>query len=126
MFDSPLTYVPLVAPSIYSTPVAPNICDSTFFPSPLPLAQYTGLEIEEISMGAGSVLEDTSLLGSKELILGVPHLEEAPVMECDGDVVWDNDTHSIAHIDPICPELFDSTPSSSPVLPPPPSIACLS
>ena len=71
-------------------------------------------------MGAGSVLEDASLLGSKEHILGVPHLEEPSVMECEGDVVWDNDTHSIAHIDLICPELFDSTPTSSPVLPPTP------
>ena len=126
MFDSPLTYVPLVAPSIYSTPVAPSICDSTFLPSPLPLAQYTGLEIGEISRGDGSVLEDASLLGSKKLILGVPHLEEASVMECDDDVVWDDHTHSIARIDPIYPELFHSTPISSLVLAPTPSIACLS
>ena len=120
MFDSPLPYAPLVAPSLYSTPVPPTICDSTFLSSPLPLAQSAGLEIGEISIGAGSVLEDASLLGSKELILGVPHLEEAPVMECEGDDVWDNDTHSIAHIDPICLELSDSTPISFPVLPPTP------
>jgi len=56
MFDSPLTYVPLVAPSIHSTPVAPSTCDSTFLPSSLRLAQYTGLEMGEISRGDGSVL----------------------------------------------------------------------
>ena len=49
--------------------------------------------------------------------MGVPPLEEAPVVECDGDDVWDNDTHSIVYIDPICSELFDSTPILVPVLP---------
>jgi len=45
-----------------------------------------------------------------------PHLEEAPFGEFCGDIVMGNDTPNIRHTDPICFELFDSTPISSPSL----------
>ena len=120
MFDSPLPYAPLVAPSPSSTPLVTSTSDSTLLDSPVPLAQCTGLEVGETSGGDVRTLEDDSLSWSEEPILGVPHLEEAPVVECVGEDVWDNDTHSIAHIDPICSELFDSNPILSSVLPPTP------
>jgi len=120
MFDSPLPYAPLVAPSPSSTPLVTSTSDSTLLDYPFPLAQCTGFEVGETSGGDVRTLEDDSLSWSEEPILGVPHLEEAPVVECVGEDVWDNDTHSIEHIDPICAELFDSTPILSSVLPPTP------
>ena len=45
-----------------------------------------------------------------------PHLEEAPFVEFCGDIVIDNGAPSIGHTDPICSELFESTPTSSPLL----------
>jgi len=42
-------------------------------------------------------------------------------VECDVDIMLDSDTPSIMHIDPICSELFDSTPISSPLPPTTPS-----
>ena len=116
MVDPPLTSLPLVGPSFSSTPVATSVCESTLLASSLPLAQCTGLEIGETSRGDGSVLEDASRLTSKELALVVPHLQEAPFVEFDGDLALNNDTPSIEHLDPICSELFDSTPTSSPLL----------
>jgi len=99
-----------------STPVVTSICKSTLLASPLPLSQCTRSEIGETSRGDGSVLEDASCLRSKELALVVPHLQEAPFVEFDGDLALNNDTPSIEHLDPICSELFDSTPTSSPLL----------
>ena len=51
----------------------------------------------------------------------MPHLEEATFVEFCGDIMMGSDTPSIEHIDPICSELFDSTPISSPLLPTTPS-----
>jgi len=76
-----------------------------------------GLEMGETSKGDVSVLEDASLLRSKELTSVEPHLEEAPFAEFCGDIAMDSDTPSIRHTDPICYELFDRTPTSSPLLP---------
>ena len=45
VFAPSLTFLPLVAPSFSSTPVATSICGSTFLTSPLPLAQCMGLEM---------------------------------------------------------------------------------
>ena len=51
VFDPPLTSWPLVAPSFSSTLVATSVSDSTLLTVPLPLAQCTGLEMRETSMG---------------------------------------------------------------------------
>jgi len=69
-----LTYSPLVSPSSSSSPVVTSTSDSTLLDSPFPLAQCTGLEVDEIFRVDVSVLEDTSLLTSKELTLVEPHL----------------------------------------------------
>jgi len=117
VFDPPLTYSPLVAPSTSSTPVVINTSDSTLLDSSFPLAYCTGLEMGETSGGDVSVLEDASLFRSKELTLVEPHLEEAPFVELCGDLVLGINTPSIEHIDPICHEPLDLTPTSS-LLPP--------
>jgi len=75
----------------------------------------------ETSRSDVNVIEDVSLLRSKELTLVVPHLEEAPFVEFDGDLALNSDTPSVEHIDPICSELFDSTPISYPLPPTTPS-----
>ena len=67
VFDPPLTSLPLVAPSFFSTPIAASINDLTLLASPLPLALCTRLEMGEISKGDVSVLEDDSLDGQKRL-----------------------------------------------------------
>jgi len=71
----------------------------------------------ETSGGDVSVLEDASLLKSKELTLFDPHLEEASLVELCRDLVMGIDTPSIEHIDPICHEPLDLTPTSSPLPP---------
>jgi len=58
LFDPPLTSLPPVAPSFSSTPVATSVSDSTLLAYPLPLAQCTGLEMDDISTGDVSVPED--------------------------------------------------------------------
>ena len=50
------------------------------------------------------------------------HLEEAPFVEFGGDLVMGIDTPSIEHIDPICNEPLDLTPTSSPLFPTTPLI----
>ena len=55
-----------------------------------------------------------------------PHLEQAPFVEFDGDIVLGSDTPRIVHIIPIYFELFVSTSISSPLLPTAPLISCLS
>jgi len=67
-----------------------------------------------ISRGDVSVLKDDLLSWSKELTSFEPHLEEAPSVEFCGDIVMGGDTPSIKHINPICSEIFDSTPISFP------------
>ena len=42
-------------------------------------------------------------------------------MEFDGDIVMGTDTHSVEDTDPICTELFNLTPISSPLPPTNPS-----
>jgi len=69
----------------------------------------------EISKGDVSVLEDDSLSWPKELPSGAPHLKEAPFTEFCGDIKVGCDIPSIEHTDPICSELFDLTPISSPL-----------
>jgi len=49
VFAPPLTSLPLFAPFFSSTPVATSISDSTLLAYPLPLAQCTRLEMDEIS-----------------------------------------------------------------------------
>ena len=121
MLDPPLTSLPFVAPSFSSTPITTRDSDSTFLTSPFPLAQWIGLEMGETSRGDGNVIEDVSFLRSKELTLIAPHLEEAPFVEFDGNLTLNSDTPSIEHIDPICSKLFDSTSTSSRLLPTTPS-----
>jgi len=87
VFDPPLTYSPLIAPSSSSTPIVTSTNDSTLLNSPFPLAQCIGLEMGETSGGDVNVLEDASLFRSKELTLAEPHLEEAPFVELCGDLV---------------------------------------
>jgi len=70
----------------------------------------------EIFKGDVSVLEDTSLLRSKELTLVEPHLEEL----C-GDLVMGTNTPSIGPTNPIGNEPLDLTPTSSPLPPTIPS-----
>jgi len=60
------------------------------------------LEMGETSGGDVSVLEDASLLKSKELTLVNTHLKQAPFVEFCGDLVMGIDTPSIEHIDSIC------------------------
>jgi len=112
-----LTYSPLVASSSSSTPIVTSTSDSTLLDSPFPLGRCTGLEMGETSRGDVSVLEDASLLKSKEFTLVDPHLEEAPFVEFCGDLVMGIDTPSIEHIDPICHEPLDLTPTSSSLRP---------
>jgi len=75
----------------------------------------------EIFRGDVSVLEDTSLLRSKQLTLVEPHLPEAPLEEVCGDLVMGTDTPSIRPTDPIRNEPLDLTPTSSPLPPTIPS-----
>jgi len=75
----------------------------------------------ETSRGDSNVIEDVSLLRSREVTLVVPHLKEAPFVDFDGDLVLNSDTPSIVHNDPICSELFDSEPIPSPLPPTTPS-----
>jgi len=81
VFHPPLTSIPFVAPSFSSTPIATSDSDSTFLTSFLPLAQCTGLEMGETSRGDGYLIEDVSLLRSRELTLVVPHLEDTPFVD---------------------------------------------
>ena len=76
-----MTYSALVAPSCSSTPIVTSTSDSTLLDSPFPLAQCTGLEMGETFGGDVSVLENASLLRSKELTLVGPHLAEARFVE---------------------------------------------
>ena len=78
----------------------------------------------EIFTGDVSALEDASLLRSKELTLVASHLEEAPFAEFCGDDVMSSDTPNIKHTDPICSELFDSTPIH-PLFSLPPPLMCM-
>jgi len=73
-----------------------------------------GLEMGTISRGDVSVLEDDSLSWSKELTLFEPHHEEGPFVEFCSDIVMGSDTPSIEHINPICSEIFNTTPVSFP------------
>jgi len=77
----------------------------------------------ETSGGDVSVLEDASLIRSKELTLVEPHLEEAPFVEFCGDLVMGVDTPSIERINPICNEPLDLSPTSSPLPPTTPFLA---
>jgi len=45
VFDPPLTYSLLVAPSSSSPPIVTSTSDSTLLDSPFPLAQCTGLKM---------------------------------------------------------------------------------
>jgi len=58
VFDPPLIYSPLVAPSSSSTPIITSSSDSTLLDSPFPLAQCTGLEVGETYGGDVRPLED--------------------------------------------------------------------
>ena len=90
-----------MSPSFSSSPIATSVSDSTLLAYPSPVAQCTGLEMGDISIGDVSVLEDDSLSWSKELTLVKPHLEEAPFEEFCGDVVMGTDTPSIKYTDPM-------------------------
>jgi len=74
VFDPPLTSLPLVAPFFSNTHMDTSVSDLTLLASPLPLAQYTGLEMSEISRVDVSVLEDDSFDQSKKLCLVEPYL----------------------------------------------------
>jgi len=114
VFDPSLTSLPFVAPSFSSTPIDTSVSDSILLASPLPLAQCTGLEMDEVSRGDASDIEDDSLSWSKELTLVDSHFKEAHFVEFCGDIVMGSDNPSIKHTDPIYSKLFDSTPISSP------------
>jgi len=75
----------------------------------------------ETSRGDDNVIEDVSLLRSKELTLVVPHLEEPPFVEFDGDLVLNSDTPSIEHINPIALNYLTQHPFHPLYLLPPPS-----
>ena len=122
VLNPPLTYSPLIAPSSSGSPLVTSTTDPTLLDSPFPLAQCMGLEMGEIFRGDVSVLDDTSLLRSKELTLVRLHLEEAPFEELCGELVMGTDTPSIGPTDPIGNEPLDLTPTSSPYLPPSPLI----
>jgi len=94
----------------------------TLLASPLPLAQYTRLEIGEISRDDASVLEDVSLVWSEEPVLVEPCLEKALFEELSGDIVIGSTTPSIGLIDSICTEQLDLTPLHPLYFPPLPLI----
>ena len=75
MFDPSSTSLPFVAPSFSSIPKDTSVSDLTLLASPLPLGQGMLSEMGETSKGDVSILEDVSLLKSKELTLVEPHLE---------------------------------------------------
>ena len=114
VFDPPLTYSPLVAPSYSSPPTVTTTSDSTLLDFPFPLAQCTGLEVGETSGSDVRTLEDASLFRSKELALVEPHLKEL----C-GDLVMGTDTLSPGPTDPIGNEPLDLYPIHPLYLPPP-------
>ena len=58
VFDPPLTSYHLLLHPFLATPVATRVSDLTLLAYPLPLAQCTGLEMDEISRGNVSVLEN--------------------------------------------------------------------
>jgi len=78
--DPPLTLLPFVAPSFYSTHMDTSVSDLTLLTSPFYLAQYIGLEMDEISSDDASVLEHASLVWSEEHILVALYLKEAPFL----------------------------------------------
>ena len=71
-----MTFLPFISPSFSSAPKDTTVGDLTLLASPLPLAQCIRLEIGELFRGVASVLEEASLLRSKELTLIEPFLEE--------------------------------------------------
>jgi len=88
VFDHPLASLSFVISSFSSIPMDTSVSDLTLLASPLPLACCMGLEMGEISRVSASVLEDASLVWSKEPILVEPCHDEAPFEElcnyCDG------------------------------------------
>ena len=107
VFGPPLTSLPFVAPSFSSIPMDTSFSNLTLLASSLPLVQCTGLEMDEISRGYASIIEDDSLGWSEEFTLDEPCLKEAPVEELRGDDVMVRNTPSIGHTDSICFELLD-------------------
>jgi len=79
------------------------------------------LEMGETSRGDVSILKDASLVWLEAPVLVAPHLEEAPFAEFYGDIMMGSDNPRIEHTDPICSELFDSTPHFIPFIPHHPS-----
>jgi len=75
----------------------------------------------EPSGGDVSVLEDASLLRSKELTFVEPHLEDAPLEELCGDLMMETYTPSIGPTNPIGKEPLDLTPTPSTLPPTSPS-----
>jgi len=110
VFDPPLTFSSLVAPSCSSSPIVTTTSDSTLLDFPFPLAQYTSLEVGETSRSDVRTLEDASLFRSKELALVEPHLEEP----C-GDIVMGTDTRSSGPTAPIGKEPLELYLISSPL-----------
>ena len=105
-----------LAPSFSSTPIGTTVSALTSYASPLPLAQCTGLEKGEISRGDASSVEDVLLSWSGGLTLVEPYLDEAPFEELCDDSLVVGVAPRIDLIDPICTELLDLTPISSPLL----------
>ena len=79
--------------------------------TPIPLSQYTGLEMGESPRGGASFVEDDLLdwLGDIALL-------EPSYQDLYSDDVRVSAAPSIEHIDPICTKPLDLTPISSPFL----------
>jgi len=75
VFGPPLTSLPFVAPSFSSIPMDTSFSNLTLLASSLPLVQCTGLEMDEISRGYASIIEDDSLGWSEEFTLDEPCLK---------------------------------------------------
>ena len=113
-FDPPLASSLVVAPSSRSTTIGATISTLTLHAFPLPLAQYTGLEMGEPFRGDVRVLEHDFPTWSKEPTLVESHFEEAPFVELCDDSLVVSLIPRIELIDLICTKPLDFAPTSSP------------
>jgi len=125
VFDPPLTSLTFVTPSFSNAPMDTSVSDSILLVSPLPLAQCTGLEMGETSLGDASSVEDVLLSWLGGLTFVEPYLEEAPFEELCDDSLVVGAAPSIEYIDPIHAEPLDMAPISPPYFPPRLSLACI-
>jgi len=116
VIDPPLTSLPLVAPSLSSTPRDTTEGVLRLLSYLLPLTWCTRLKMGESLRGDANCVEGDSFDWAGGIALLEPSFEEY----CNDDVRVDA-APSIEHIDPIYAESLDLVPISFPILPTTPS-----